>query len=34
MIKATCLAALQRKLGLLESLVLEVLEERFRHSVT
>jgi hypothetical protein len=34
MIKGTCLAAPQRKLGLLEGLVLEVLEELLRHSVT
>jgi hypothetical protein len=34
LVKGTCLAAPQKKQGLLEGLVLEVLEERPRHSVT
>jgi hypothetical protein len=34
MVKGTFLAAPQKKLGLLEGLVLEVLEERLRHSIT
>jgi hypothetical protein len=34
MVKGTCLAAPKEKLGLLESLVLEDLEERLHHSVT
>jgi hypothetical protein len=34
MVKGTCLVAWERKTGTLEGLVLEVLEERLRHSVT
>jgi hypothetical protein len=34
MVRGTCLAALQRRTGLLEGLVLEVLGERLRHNVT
>jgi hypothetical protein len=34
MVKGTCLAAPQRKIGLLEGLVLEVLEEWLQHSIT
>jgi hypothetical protein len=33
-VKGTCLLLRKEKLGLLEGLVLEVLEEHLRHSVT
>jgi hypothetical protein len=34
MLKVTCLIDPQKKLGLLESLVLKVLEKWFRHNIT
>jgi hypothetical protein len=34
MFKVTCLVAARKKLGLLKSLVLKVLEKRFQHNVT
>jgi hypothetical protein len=34
MFKVTCFAAPQKKLGLIERLILEVIEERLWHSVT